>query len=359
MADDCELEADYADSFPDGLRKRFVGEEVDAQFEVWALELRWQWGELADGSDATPAGAVDGRVLTGSVEVHSCDAAVGEDGKADKGFALLVERWPRLFGDQGYPVALDVFEDLSDVGSKVDALSVGEDLGPGTHTLTASAWSTGSVVSSGVSAGGILSCFADCFTWGLIWGAEVWTRWRGLGRLDQGLLRGLWRWRRLRGGGSWGLRSLDRRRLDWRWRRRFSPAHLLQPLQRLLVELLGVALLGNGLGGLRSRAGQVFGRVEEGQLFIAFLENVNWTDKARLVEEDPRAVEEKPDDTQVNDDGDVDRFAKARFGAFVVEGVEKMDKLMFLKLTVTACAHLHGMSGRRGVGWRLEGGHRL
>ena len=41
------------------------------------LKLCGQWGELADASDAAPAGAVDGGVLAGAVEVHGGDVAVG------------------------------------------------------------------------------------------------------------------------------------------------------------------------------------------------------------------------------------------------------------------------------------------
>ena len=119
------------------LGKGLVGEEVDAQFEVGAFELGRQWGELPDASDAAPAGAVDGGVLTGGVEVHGCDAAVGKDGEADEGFALLVERWARLLGNQRNPVTLDVAEDSSDVGTEVDTLRVGENLNAGTHALLA------------------------------------------------------------------------------------------------------------------------------------------------------------------------------------------------------------------------------
>ncbi len=40
-------------------------------------------------------------ILAGAVEVHGGDAAVGQDGEADEGLALLVEGWARLFGNQG------------------------------------------------------------------------------------------------------------------------------------------------------------------------------------------------------------------------------------------------------------------
>ena len=37
------------------------------------------------------------------------------------------------------------------------------------------------------------------------------------------------------------------------------------------------------------------------------------------MEEHARAIEEEPQDGQVDDEGDVDGLAKARFGALVVE----------------------------------------
>ena len=107
------------------------------------LKLAGSGGKLAYAGDAAPAGAVDGGVLTGAVEVHGGDAAVGQDGEADEGLALLVKGRPGLFGDQWNPVALDVAEESSDVGAEVDALGVGEDLDAGAHALLAAAGSAG------------------------------------------------------------------------------------------------------------------------------------------------------------------------------------------------------------------------
>jgi hypothetical protein len=77
------------------------------------------------------------------------------------------------------------------------------------------------------------------------------------------------------------------------------------------------------------------------------------------MEEDTGTVEKEPDDPEVDDDRDVDGLAESRFGAFVVERVEQMDKLMFFEFTVTAGAHLDGLGGWCGVGRCLEGGHGL
>ena len=111
--------------------------------------------------------------------------------------------------------------------------------------------------------------------------------------------------------------------------------------------------------GLWRRPATDLGRVEEGQLLVALLEHVDGADQARLMEEDARAVEEEPDDPQVNDDRDVDGLAEARLGAFIVERVEQMDELMLFEFAVAAGAHLDGLGGRRGVGRSLEGGHGL
>ena len=138
--------------------------------------------------------------------------------------------------------------------------------------------------------------------------------------------------------------------------RSFGFAHRPQLLERLLIELLRVALLGYG-PGFWCKAGQILGRVEEGQLLVALLENVDGADQARLVKEDARTVEQEPDDSHIDDHGDVDRLAKACFGAFVVERVEQMDQLMLFEFAVAAGAHLDGLGGRRGVGRCLDGVH--
>jgi len=88
------------------------------------MEVRGQRRELPDAGNAAPAGAIDGGVLAGAIEVHGGDTTVGEDGEADEGLSLLVEGRSRLFGDERNPVAFDITEDPADVGAEVDALSV-------------------------------------------------------------------------------------------------------------------------------------------------------------------------------------------------------------------------------------------
>src|SRR5258708_9773244 len=84
------LDAHSLDDFETQLRKRLVGKEVDTKFEVRALEVCGQGRELPDAGDAAPAGAVDGGVLTGAVEVHGGDGTGRADGEADEGFSLSV-----------------------------------------------------------------------------------------------------------------------------------------------------------------------------------------------------------------------------------------------------------------------------
>jgi hypothetical protein len=78
------------------------------------------------------------------------------------------------------------------------------------------------------------------------------------------------------------------------------------------------------------------------------------------VKDDAGAVEEEPGDGGVDQDGDVDGFTEASFGAFIVEGVEEMDELVLVEFAEATGAHPDGRrSGLGGVGRRLERGHGL
>jgi hypothetical protein len=125
-----------------------------------------------------------------------------------------------------------------------------------------------------------------------------------------------------------------------------------------LIELLSWALLRYGFGP-RCKPRQIFGGVEEGQLFVTLFEDVDGADEAWLVKEHPRTIEQEPDDPHINDDGDVDRLSEARLGAFVVERVEQMNELMLFEFAVPAGPHLDRLVGQGGFGRCLEGGHRL
>jgi len=105
--------------------QRFVGEEVDAEFQIWTVEAGREWRELALSCDGAPTGFVDGLVLAAAVEVHGRDATVRENGEADEGFALFVEGWTCLFGDEGIPVAFNILKDAPNIWAEVDTLHVG------------------------------------------------------------------------------------------------------------------------------------------------------------------------------------------------------------------------------------------
>ena len=226
------------------LWKRLVGEEVDAELEVRAVEAGRERGELTFAGDGAPTGSVDGLILAAAVEVHGGDAAVGEDGEADQSFALFVEGGTGLFGDEGVPVALDVLKNAANVGAEVDALGIGEDFGAGSHAA-ASAGLTASVTGAAVVAGCALRGLTDGIAGGLVRIAEVWAGGDGLWCLDESLLGWLLRWLGLWGWWKWS-RLLWRGRLRDRGRgsrRRGSgrswwsgSAHGLQLLQHLLVD---------------------------------------------------------------------------------------------------------------------------
>ena len=95
----------------------------------------------------------------------------------------------------------------------------------------------------------------------------------------------------------------------------------------------------------------VLRHVEVGKVFFALLEDVHRVDNARLMEDKARSVKEKPTHGKIEDDRDVNRFAKARTGALVIKGVEEMDELVLFEFAVASSAHL---DGRR----RLSGGGR-
>jgi hypothetical protein len=180
------------------LWKRLVSEEVDTELEVRAVEAGRERGELAFAGDGAPAGFVDGLILAAAVEVHCGDASVGEDGEADEGFALFVERGTGLFGNEGVPVAFDVLKDAANVGAEVYALGVGEDLGASAHAAASAGLTarvTGAAVVAGCALGGLTNGVTGC----LIRIAEVWAAWDRLRGFDEGLLG--WLLRRL---GLWG-----------------------------------------------------------------------------------------------------------------------------------------------------------
>ena len=349
----------------------FVDEVVDAEFEVGAVELAGERGELAYAGDGAPGGAIDGVVVGGAVEVHGSDVSVGEDGEANLGDTLFVERGAGFFRNEREPGVVDLADDFFEVGVEVDAHGVGEDVYAGLGALVCDG-NVGSVVSAlATILSGLLGGLADGIAGGLVLVAEV-----GLGRgrtrrIDGGLLGGLLRKRR-RGRL---LLLLGRGLLLLRWRgglgggcggsRRTGATHGLKLLQGLAVEggldgLLSAILIADDVAGaLLELFRHVFRHVEVGHLLVALLQDVGRIDEARLVEEDAGAIEEEPADSEVEDERDVNGLAEASLGAFIVEGVEQMNEFVFFEFAEAAGSHLEGRVGRGGVWRRLGRWHRL
>ncbi len=339
------------------------------------MELLGQRWELAYAGDGAPGGAVECLVLRGAVEVHGSDATVRKNSEADLRDALLVEWRPGFFGDEGDPGVIDFADDLLEVGVEVDAHGVGEDVDAGFDAVVGDG-DIGAVVATLTAIlGGLLGGLTDSFACGLGLTTEVGTGGSWLRRVHDGLL---WRMlgERLRSGWLGRLlgRSLGRSLLGWLGRRRrcggsrgFGFTHGLKLLEGLLVEgwldgLLGAVLVADDVGGLLGKLlAHVIRHVEVGELPVAFFEDVGGIDEAGLVEDDLRAIEHKPTDSQPDDDRDVDGFAESGLRSVVVERVEKVNELMLFEVAVAVGTHPGGRGAGRlsGVRGSLERGHEL
>ncbi len=319
----------------------------------------WNWGgsggELADAGDGAPGGAVEGVVVGGAVEVHGADLAVGEDGEADEGSALFVERRAGFFGDEGEPGGIDLAEDAAEVGIEVDAHGVGEDVDAGVHALVLDGHA-GAVAAALAGLGGVACGLADGIAGSLGGLGEVGPGGRGTGRVDGSLLGGC-------GFGGDGRGDLRGLLLGWRGLRRAglgfgglglggaglgtrcggaaggAAAKLLQGLAveggvgGLLPTILVAEVVGGAVGEL---LGEVFGEVEVGQFTVALFEYVGGVDETGLMEENLGAIEDEPADGEPDDDGDVDGLAEAGAGAIVVDLIEEVEKLMGFETDVAA-----------------------
>ena len=116
---------------------------------------------------------------------------VGEDGEADEGGALLVERRASLFGDEREPGDVDLAEDLAEIGVEVDAHGVGEDIDASVEALVLDGDAVAVVATAGAGAGGVAGGLLNGLTGGLGGLGEVGLGGGGARGVNGGLLGGL------------------------------------------------------------------------------------------------------------------------------------------------------------------------
>jgi hypothetical protein len=307
--------------------------------------------------------------------VHGSNAAVRKNGEADLRDALLVKGWTGLFRNERDPGVVDLADDLFEVRVEVDAHGVGEDVNASFDSVMCDG-DVGTIVAALTAIlGGLLGSLADGFTGGLGLAAEIGAGGSWLRRVHDGLLRRMLG-ERLRSGGLLCLlgRSLGGSLLGWLGRRRrcggsrgFGFTHSLKLFEGLLVEgrldgLLGAVLVADDVGGLLGKLlAHVLRHVEVGELLVAFFEDVGRIDEAGLVEDDLRAIEHKPADSEPDDDRDVDGFAEAGLGALVIKRVEEVNQLMLFEVAIAVGTHRDGRFAGRlsGVRRSFERGHEL
>ena len=64
------------------------------------IELSWQGRKPPNACDGSPCCSIDFGTLRFSIQVHRSDFSIRMDGEANQGFALRIDRWTRLFGNQ-------------------------------------------------------------------------------------------------------------------------------------------------------------------------------------------------------------------------------------------------------------------
>ncbi len=92
---------------------------------------------------------------------------------------------------------------------------------------------------------------------------------------------------------------------------------------------------------------------------LAFFQDVHRIDETGLMEEHARPIEDEPAQRQIDDDRDVDGFAEASLGAFIVQRIQKMNDFMLFQFSKPAGANLYRRTRRRGTGRSFERGHWL
>lgn len=85
---------------------------------------------------------------------------------------------------------------------------------------------------------------------------------------------------------------------------------------------------------------KVLRRVQVSEVRLPLFEDVHWIDDPGLVKEQARAIKEEPGEGKIEDDRDVDGFAKAGARTLIVKGIEQVDELMLVEFAVASGAHL-------------------
>ena len=160
--------------------------EAEAELQVGAVELARE-GRVVGAFDGSPGGAVEGDVAGAAGELHGVglQAAVGQDGEDDFALAALEDGRIHFLGDERIPGAVGFANDFLQVGAKVDALCVAQNL-----RATICAGMLGERAAAhpaGFTVSGVAHGLAKLVCW--ILGAEREVRARGNGRWTWGFQR--------------------------------------------------------------------------------------------------------------------------------------------------------------------------
>ena len=271
------------------------------------------------------------------------DAAIRQDGEAHTGDALLVQRRTAFLRDQWQPAATDIRQQPLQVLGKIDALRVRQDLHAGLGTALLPV--PGRAVVATFAAPRIFRCLLNLVARALRRVEDVLVR-RRRGRVGQRLV--AWRRRRRRG------RCVARLLLRWRlllrlWRRRRL---LLRTILRLRLRCGRRGCSSTRLRSLRTRLRALrLRRVRTHvrrrlvpQLLLQVGRDIQVRHLLLLVGHSgdehgrmpqvTRAVDQHPSEHQPHNKRDVDRLAKARTRALIVDLIQQRDQLMRFQVLV-------------------------
>src|SRR6185437_12941090 len=85
------------------LLRLFVDEVMNAQFQVWSMELRGQRRKLPFARNRSPRRPVDRIVMRRAIEPHPSNSAIRQNRKPDQSLTLFRKRRLRLLRDKRKP----------------------------------------------------------------------------------------------------------------------------------------------------------------------------------------------------------------------------------------------------------------